>query len=65
MKNVEQRAQMKDYESLTFWAFGTSTKIWDDLLIEAKLEFAKKTEKSAVIYRWNKTRNLWKIHPST
>ena len=54
--------QLKEYESLTFWAFGTSTKIWEDLLFEAKSEFSKKTKGSTIIHRWCKRRNLWKIH---
>ena len=55
-------AKQKEYETLTFWAFGTSTKIWEDLLLEAKLEFNKNTEKNTIIYRWSKYANLWRIH---
>ena len=55
-------AQFKEYESLTFWTFGTSTKIWEDLILEAKAEFSKKTEEKTIIYRWSKRKNMWSIH---
>ena len=54
--------KQKEYESLTFWTFGTSTKIWEDLLHEAKSEFMKKTEDNTIIYRWCKGTRLWKVH---
>ena len=55
-------AKQKEYETLTFWAFGTSTKIWEDLLLEARLEFNKNTEKNTIIYRWCKNAHLWRVH---
>ena len=47
---------------MTFWAFGTSTKIWEDLLLEAKFEFNKTTETNTIIYRWCKNAHLWRVH---
>ena len=55
-------ATEKEWETLTLWTFGTSNKIWEDLISEAKAEFSKTTEGKTVIYRYFKQGNLWKPH---
>ena len=52
----------KEWETVTLWAFGTSNKIWEDLMSEAKSEFSKTTEGKTIIYRYSKEGRLWKTH---
>ena len=54
--------QLKEWESLTLWAFGTSSKIWEDLIAEAKSEFSKQTKGKTIVYRHEKRSALWSVH---
>ena len=55
-------ATIKEWETITLWTTGTSTKIWEDLISEAKSEFLKTAEGKTNIYRYRKRGNLWTPH---
>ena len=51
--------QDKDFETLTLWTLGKSTKIWEDMMTEAKALFTKETSGKTVVYRYH--RSMWKV----
>jgi chaperone BCS1 len=55
-------ATIKEWETITLWTLGTSTKIWEDLILEAKSEFLKTAEGKTMIYRYRNKGNLWTPH---
>ena len=53
--------QIKEFESVTLWALGTSTGIWKNLVQEAKNEFSKQTRGKTVIYRYSRKQEMWTV----